>query len=106
MTLTTTSGSTTSTSSEANLFDITGTAHYATEIFLHNMTATETIVLKVYFKDDNGATMRLYKTITLSGVQAEPAGFISFLPARQYKVTIQRTAGSDRAYTWDRIEVT
>ena len=106
MTLTFVDGTITSTASEASLFDVTANAHYATYVNLHNMTSAETIVLKVYVLDENGATMRIFKTITLSGVQSDPAGFLSFLPAQQYKVTIQRTAGSDRAYTWLRVEVT
>lgn len=101
-----TDGTITTTASEANLFDITGQAHYATFIYMHNMQAGDTVVIKIYVKDVNAATMRLYQTVTKSDVQADPAGFIGFLFATQYKVSIQRTAGTDRAFTWQRIEVT
>lgn len=70
------------------------------------MTSTETFVIKVYLKDQNGATMRLYHTTTLSGAQADPDWYVPFIATKQYKVTIQRTAGTDRAVTWQRIDVT
>lgn len=106
MTLTAFDGTITTTSSEQNLFDRTGTAHYATYIYLHNMTATETVVIKVYLKDVNATTMRALEPITLTGVQSDPVGYIAYHTAAQYKVTIQRTGGSDRAFTWLRYEVT
>ena len=96
----------TTTASEQNLFDITGDAHYATYIFTHNMASGDNITIKVYVKDQNGSAMRLFDTITLQDAQANPAYFISFLPAKQYKVSIQRISGTDRNFTWQRIEVT
>lgn len=106
MALTFTDGTITTSASEQNLFDVTADAHYATHIFLHNMTASETFVIKVYVKDQNATTMRLYHTGTLTGVQSDPAYFIPFLPTKQYRVSIQRTAGTDRAVTWQRIDQT
>src|SRR5687768_8594358 len=106
MTLTFTDGTITTTASEQNLFDVTADAYYATHIFLHNMTATETFVIKVYVKDQNAATMRVHSTITRSGVQSDPAGFIAPMATKQYRVSIQRTAGTDRAVTWQRIDQT
>lgn len=103
MTLTFTNGTITSSATEQNLFDITTDDHYATYIFTHNMTATETIVIKVYVRDENASTMRTYQTETLTGVQADPAIFIPFVPTKQYRVSIQRTAGTDRAFTWLRV---
>ena len=97
-------GTITTTASEANLFDITADNHYACWLFLHNMTATETFVIRVYVRDQNGAVMRLYEQETFTGVQAVPAIFIPFVTTKQYRVSIQRTAGTDRAVTWQRIE--
>ena len=106
MVLTFVDGTLTTTASEQNLFDVTADAHYATYIFTHNMASGDTVVIKIYVKDQNGATMRLYHTATLTGAQTDPAYFIPFLPTKQYKVSIQRTGGTDRAYTWQRVEVT
>jgi len=105
MTLTFTSGSKTTTSSESNFFDVTADRFFGMWVYLHNMTASETFRIKVYSLDSNTSTMRVYSTYDISGVQADPAFFIPMLPDREYKVTIQRTGGSDRAVTWKRIEV-
>lgn len=106
MAITFTDGSTTSTASEANLFDTTGDAHYGAWIFTHNMQAGDTVIFKVYSKDQNGATMRIWITKTLQDAQTEPAYFVPFVATKQYKITVQRTSGTDRAYTWQRIEQT
>jgi hypothetical protein len=106
MTITFTSGSITTTASEQNLFDITGNAIFMTSIFTHNMASGDTIVIKLYVKDQVSSTMRLFDTQTLTGDQPEDAKYIDAIAARQYRVTIQRTAGTDRTYNWDRVEVT
>jgi hypothetical protein len=98
-------GTITTTASEQNLFDITSDAHFATWVFLHNMTASETFVVKVYVKDQNGAAMRLTENEPITGVQDPPSLYFAFVPTKQYKVSIQRTAGTDRAVTWQRIEI-
>jgi len=105
MTLNFTSGSITSSASEQTIFDVTANEHYASFIFTQNMTASETIIIRIYVLDSNTATMRLYEEQSISGVQADPAYFVPFVPAQEYKVTIQRTAGSDKSYTWLRTEV-
>lgn len=101
-----TDGTTTTAATETNLFDIAADNHYATWLFLHNMTATETFVIRVYVRDQNTLTMRLYEQETITGVQSIPAVFIPFVTTKQYRVSIQRTAGTDRAVTWQRIETT
>jgi hypothetical protein len=108
MPLTRTDGTQTTTASEVDLFSITtgGPKYFTTILFLHNMTATETFVFKVYVYDTNGAAYRLFQTITRVGVQADPAGYIPTVLSAQYKVSIQRTAGTDRAITWERFEQT
>lgn len=106
MTVTFTNGSITTSAAEQSLFDITADKHYATWIFAHNMTAADTVEIKVYVKDQQGALMRVYTTQTLTGLQTDPAFFVPFVPTKQYKVTIKRTAGADKAYTWQRVEVT
>lgn len=106
MTLTFTSGSITSTASEQTVWDVTADENIGGWIFTHNMTSGDTITIKVYVKDTNGSAMRTYLTTPLSGVQSDPAFYLPFVATREHKVTIQRTAGSDRAYTWQRIEAT
>jgi hypothetical protein len=105
VTITFTNGSITSTSSEQTICDISGDEHYSLWIFTHNMTTSETVRIKVYVFDSNTSTLRIYEDQTISGVQAKPAYYIPWIPAREFKVTIQRTAGSDKAYSWLRAEV-
>lgn len=106
MTVTFLQGSVTTTTSEQNLFDITADKHYATWIFAHAMTAADTVEIKVYVKDQQGALMRVYTTQTLTGLQTDPAFFVPFVPTKQYKVTIKQTAGTAKSFTWQRVEVT
>ena len=108
MALTRTDGTITTSASEQNLFDITtgGPKYFTTIVFLNAMTSTETFVFKVYVYDTNATTYRVYQTITVTGAQTDPAGYIPTLLSAQYKVTVQRTAGTDRSVTWERFEQT
>lgn len=106
MTVTWANGTITTSGTEQNLFDITADKHYATWIFAHNMAAADTVEIKVYVKDQQTTTMRVYTTQSIGGVQTDPAYFVPFVPTKQYKVTIKRTSGTDKAFSWQRIEVT
>ena len=108
MALTEADGTLTTSASEQNFFDITtgGPKYFTTIVFTHNMTSTETFVFKVYVYDSNASTSRLFDTITLTGDQTNDAYYIPTLISSQYKVSVQRTAGTDRAVTWKRFEHT
>jgi hypothetical protein len=106
MTYTFTDGTQATTASEANLFDLTNDAEFAAWIFLHNMTASETFTIKVYVRDQSAVSMRLYNSVDFTGVQSSPAVYIAPLLTKEFKVTIQRTAGSDKSVNWQVIEVT
>jgi hypothetical protein len=99
-------GTITTTTTAQNLFDISADRHYATWIHTHNMLAIDSIEIKTYVRDQNANVMRVYNTTVLTGVQDDPAFFIPYIPTKQYRVTIRRIAGTDRAYTWQRVEVT
>ncbi len=105
MTLTFTDGTLTTTASEQTIVDLTADEHFAIWLFLHNMTSSETFRVKVYVKDQNTTTLRQFSTTDYTGVQASPAVFVPFLPTKEFKVTIQRTAGTDKAVTWQTAEV-
>ena len=96
----------TSTGSEANIFDITTEAHHAFYLFTHNMENGDNITIRIYILDSEGTTMRKIDTIILEDAQSDPSWFYPFLPAQQYRVSIQRNAGTDRSYNWTRVEVT
>lgn len=99
-------GTTTSNTTGINLFDISADRHYATWIHTHNMAAVDKIEIKTYVRDQNANVMRVYSTAILEGQQDDPAFFIPYIPCKQYRVTIKRLAGTDRAYTWQRVEIT
>ena len=105
-----TDGNITSSASEQTIFNISADEHFASWIFCHNMTGADVITIKVYVRDNNtGPTdMKVYisKSVAAADVSAAPSIFIPFVSTKQYKVTIQRTGGSDRNYTWSRVEVT
>lgn len=103
MTLVFTNGTITTTASEQNLFDITTDNHFATYIFTHNMASGDAVTIRVYILDQNAAVMRLYRSRQLKDAQSIPSYFIPFLPTKQYRVSIQRDLGTDRAYTWQKI---
>ncbi len=100
-------GTVTSSAVEQDLFSPTSSdAYYGAYIFCHNMQVGDTVVIKIYVKDQEGGTNRIFQTVTLSNVQSDPAYFVPFLPTKAYKITIQRTAGTDRVYNWMRVDVT
>ncbi len=106
MALTHFDGTVTSDGTEQNLFDIStgGPKHFATWIFTHNMLSTHTITVRVYVEDENATTERKYIDTEISGAQTSPAFFVPFIPSDQYRVSIQRTAGTNIAITWVRAE--
>jgi len=106
MALTHFDGTVTSDGTEQNLFSVTtgGPKHFATWLFTHNMTSAQTITVRVYVRDENASAERKYIDTEISGAQTSPAFFVPFVPSDQYRVSIQRTAGSDVAYTWVRAE--
>lgn len=106
MALTGFDGTITTTASEASLFDITGDKYYTTIIFLNAMTSTETFRIRVYVYDTNGTTYRTMVDETITGAQDPPAYYMPTVLSSQYKVTIIRTAGTDRAVAWKRFEQT
>lgn len=108
MALTEADGTITTSASEQNLFDITtgGPKYFTSIVFLHNMTATETFRIRVYVYDSNGTTYRTLADETITGAQDPPAYYIPTVLSSQYRVSIIRTAGTDRAVTWKRFEHT
>lgn len=69
---------------------------------LKNLAGGDTIVAKLYAKAITGGTLGLYTpATTYTGVQAAPLVYI--LPVtvpKEYKLTIEQTAGSYRDIDW------
>lgn len=100
MALTETDGATTTDGSEQTLWDVTGLNHYAGWLYLHNMTSTETLVVKIYVYDSEKTTYRIWDTWTYTGAQAHPAVFIPYISSARFKVTMQLTAGTNKEISW------
>jgi hypothetical protein len=104
-------GSTATTSSEATLSEITSNdlAYWGAMVFVPSaFTTGDTAVIKFYVWDINPtATSRIQYVKTISDSQASaPSFYIPLVPTTRYKLTIQRTAGTDRTFTWQIIKQT
>ena len=67
-----------------------------------NHTAAETVVLKLYYRIQPGGAYVEQDSVTYAGVPANLLINTDFEPNRYgIKVTIQKTAGANRAYDWE-----
>lgn len=67
-----------------------------------NMASGNTTIIRAY-KKSSGGNLRKFVETTYTNAQTVPlkeTDPLSFAHATQLKVTIQRTAGTDRAYDW------
>lgn len=71
-------------------------------IDLTPMTATETVVVKIYYRIKSGGGLILKDEETFTGVQDPALINVELEPNRfGVQVTIQRTAGDDKDYDWE-----
>jgi len=95
-----TSGSQLTNGTEQEIINQTSLNHFATYIFANAMQNGDRLTIRVFVKDDQGAITRKYLDVEIIDAQITPAVFIPFVPATQYRITIQRTGGSDRTYNF------
>ena len=106
--LTETGGTITTDGTEQNVYinnDPVGL--YSPEIILidfTNHTAGETIEIKEYYRIKSGGNLILYKTTSYAGA-VDPPLVSHALQKNRYgiKVTIEKTAGTNRDYDWEAI---
>jgi len=98
-------GTITTTTSEQTIFELIADRYSRAYLNLKNMIGGDTYRVRIYIWDEQlGEYMKVEQT-DYSGAQ-DPAGKrLAFEAATRYKVTIQRTAGGDRAVTWLRAQV-
>jgi len=100
-----TDGSQAVTDTETNLFDLDAAdLFYAVWIDLTPILAADTFVIKVYVDEANAGTERTYLDETMVGVQDPSMIYIPPIPADHIRVTMQRTAGTNRTFEWRRAE--
>lgn len=107
MVLTFVDGSQAVTSAETDLFStVTADKHFACWVFCHNMAAGDTYKARIYVYDQNAGAERVYKTkqFTFEDLAGDPAVFLPFVPSKRYRVSLQKIAGTDRTFTWQRVE--
>ena len=67
-----------------------------------NHTATETVVLRTYYRIETGGALIQDDAVTYIGVPTVPLINIELLPTRfGVQVTMEKTAGTNRAYVWE-----
>jgi len=85
---------------EQEIVNITSLNHFAAYIFTDSMVNGDRLTIRVFVLDDQGATTKKYLDVELIDAQITPAVFIPFVPANQYRITIQRTGGPDRTHNF------
>jgi hypothetical protein len=98
-------GSQATTSSEVELFTpITLDLTSWCTVNLHNLVSGDAIRIKTYVYDVNTTTIRVIYNdrVSYSHIKDDPVYYVPPLPTDNFRVTIQRVAGSDRTVTWRR----
>jgi hypothetical protein len=94
-------GNTTTDGNEQTLASGTAPGRYCLEVDTANMVDGDTIELRLYGKANGSATQRECYFATFSNTQSSPLKVSPVVPLVQdYKATIKRIAGTDRAYQW------
>jgi len=95
------SGTLTADGTEQTVVELTSLGHLEGYIDLSNMAPGDITVVKVYIKIKSGGSYRQYDSSTYSDAQTNSALHISSLPASYgLKITLQQTAGVNRAYDY------
>jgi hypothetical protein len=93
-------GSTTMDGTEQVIFESTELGEYSGYIFLDDMEAGDTITVRVYVKDVNDDTYKLWASDPYSGKLPNPALRMEAIIGKVgIKITLQQSAGSYRAIT-------
>jgi len=99
-------GTQTTTTSEADLWTpVIGDKYRKTYINLKNMLSGDTFVFKLYIWNEELGEYFEIQRVTKTDAQT-PVGFsMGFDASTRYKLTVQKTAGTNRSITWLRADV-
>lgn len=109
MTATTDSGSIEVTADETVLKEYSVEKEHFVDftVFLTPMQAGDSFTFRVYKKDATGGTYRLFAVDPFTGVQAIPTIYYPMMSGKfNIKLTGQKTAGTNRTFLWESVEVT
>jgi len=100
------SGTKTTTTSETDVFaQITLNALHAATVHLDDMAGGDTWVFKTFIWDTADGAEREFSVHTFSGVQASPAILFDFVASKRFRVSVQRTAGTDGELSFERFTI-
>lgn len=89
---------------ELTLFESTSNKHFGAEVDLDNMESGDTITVRAYTKVLSGDSYKAFFDQTYSGANGGQSGPVVLVPFKSgphgYKLTIQQTAGTFRAFKW------
>jgi hypothetical protein len=102
-----TNGQITSNPTEASaVLELTGDFHYAVNIFIHNLTASDTVQIRVYLWNPNGTpAYQLYSSDPYNGTDTIKALHFAFMFLEKLKITFQRTAGSNQVIDYQIVKI-
>lgn len=100
MVLTFTNGSITTNATEQVITSSISDNYYAFQIFTQNLQAGDSVTVRCYIWDANSAAFQVWQTVPITGATTDDALYFPPIPTHEYKITIQRTAGIDRAFPW------
>ena len=104
--LTTNGTQTTVVGTEHTLTTQTNNKFFTAYIDLTNMTASDTVEIRVSIIIKTAGSHILYYLGTYSGVQSNPLVYIASLPSDlSWKLTLKQTAGTARTYDWRVFEI-
>lgn len=95
---------------EVTLFDKTDTNRlvHSGWVSLANMASGDTVIIRVYRYEPVSGAMELYrmKTVRHSELKADEtenmlAAFFVPIPTQRYRVTLEQTSGTPRAFNWE-----
>ena len=100
-----TNGTLTTSTSEDTLWELIADKYSRAYLNLKNMQSGDTFRVRIYVWDENlGEYMKIEQTDYVNA--QDPVGKrLAFEAATRYKVTIQKTAGTNRVVTWLRAQV-
>lgn len=97
-------GTTTTDGTEQTLVDLTSKAGVLKFVLdTRNMASGNTTVVRVYKKAKVGGTLSLLSATTYNDAQSVPlkeTDGLTYSLGTELKITIERTAGTNRAYDW------
>lgn len=99
-------GTTTTDGTEQSLGISTGGGTYVFQFDTSNLQNGDTVEIRIYTKTLSGSTKKVLYNPTYTNAQGEPnKQSPPVLVSHYFEVTIKRTAGTDRAYDWEILEL-